>query len=97
MIAYIFEHIQWRSALINDFIAHVLGLASLGTDISEERADDFFAILDRDGDGEIDYTEFARWFGAGPPPPPMLPQVKAMQDAQAAARAGGVSHGRYMH
>ena len=25
--------------------------------------------FDKDGDGIVDYQEFARWFGAGPPPP----------------------------
>jgi hypothetical protein len=58
------------------------GLSSLGTDLTPEQVDDFFDILDQDGDGEIDYVEFAQWFGSGPPPPPALPQVKEMQANQ---------------
>ena len=42
-------------------------------------------MLDTDGDGEIDYQEFARWFGSGPPPPPMLPEVKMRIEAQVCA------------
>ena len=53
------------------------GLADLGAEVSAEQVADFFEILDQDGDGEIDYTEFAQWFGTGPPPPPALPQVVA--------------------
>ena len=36
-------------------------------------------MLDTDGDGEIDYEEFSRWFGSGPPPPPMTPCVACGQ------------------
>ena len=36
------------------------GLTALSTGISTAQADDFFDILDQNGDGEIDYTEFAR-------------------------------------
>eukprot|EP01043_Picozoa_sp_COSAG02_P099358 COSAG02_NODE_35468_length_468_cov_0.487805_1_plen_143_part_10 len=50
---------------------------------------DLVMILDKDGDGEIDYQEFARWFGRGAPPPPMLPQAKAAQQAQADRAASG--------
>ena len=39
------------------------GLASLNANVSAEQLADFFAILDTDGDGEISYLEFARWFG----------------------------------
>ena len=65
------------------------GLLSLGANISEGQIDDLVMILDKDGDGEIDYQEFARWFGRGAPPPPMLPQAKAAQEAQAERAAGG--------
>ena len=58
------------------------GLMSLGANVSEAQIDDLITILDKDGDGEIDYREFSLWFGAGPPPPPVLPQVKSMQDAR---------------
>ena len=41
-----------------------------------------FTLLDKDGGGDVDYAEFARWFGAGPPPAPMTPEVKARQAAR---------------
>ena len=56
-----------------------------GAAISDQQVADIFAILDADGGGGIDYQEFARWFGNGPPPPPMLPETKMRMDAQAAA------------
>ena len=58
------------------------GLLHLGAQISEAQVDDLIMILDKDGDGEIDYSEFARWFGRGAPPPPMLPQARAAAAAQ---------------
>ena len=58
------------------------GMRNLGADVSDDQLRDVMALLDKDGDGSIDYIEFSRWFGAGPPPPPMLPQVKAMEDAR---------------
>jgi Ca2+-binding EF-hand superfamily protein len=65
------------------------GLLSLGAKVTEAQIDDLITILDKDGDGEIDYQEFARWFGRGAPPPPMLPQAKAAQQAQAERTASG--------
>jgi hypothetical protein len=56
--------------------------------------DDLFDTLDRDGDGQIDYSEFATWFGVGPPPPPALPQARAMQAAQSAATVGAGAEDR---
>ena len=47
--------------------------------------EDLITILDSNGSGTVDYQEFSRWFGAGPPPPPMLPQMKSMQEAQASS------------
>ena len=46
-------------------------------------------MLDTDGDGEIDYEEFSRWFGAGPPPPPMTPEMafRAQMQQEAGARS----------
>ena len=67
------------------------GLASLGANVSEAQIDDLIMILDQDGDGEIDYQEFAAWFGAGPPPPPILPEVKARMDASEITPALGMS------
>ena len=61
------------------------GLASLGANVSEAQIDDLIMILDQDGDGEIDYQEFAAWFGSGPPPPPIMPEVQARIEAQASA------------
>jgi Ca2+-binding EF-hand superfamily protein len=58
-----------------------------GGNLAEQDIADMMILLDTDGDGSIDYQEFARWFGAGPPPPPMLPEVKSRLDAQ--AEAGG--------
>ena len=55
--------------------------------MTDAQIDDFFEMLDRDGDGEIDYQEFARWFGTGPPPAPMLPQAQRQMEAQEAAKA----------
>ena len=46
--------------------------------------EDLITILDDNDDGVIDYEEFSRWFGSGPPPPPMLPQAKAMEAAKQA-------------
>eukprot|EP01052_Picozoa_sp_SAG31_P029275 SAG31_NODE_2897_length_4936_cov_3.814348_3_plen_406_part_00 len=40
------------------------------------------ARCDKDGDGEIDYPEFARWFGRGAPPAPPTPEVLARQAAK---------------
>ena len=60
-----------------------------GAPIDDAQIDDIFALLDKDGDGSIDYQEFARWFGAGPPPPPMLPEIKLRLDAQ--QDAGGAA------
>ena len=65
------------------------GLLALGAQISEAQIEDLIMILDKDGDGEIDYQEFARWFGRGPPPPPMLPQAKAAEQARADRVASG--------
>ena len=59
------------------------GLLSLGANVSEAQIEDLITLLDKDGDGEIDYQEFARWFGRGAPPPPMLPQAKAAEQAKA--------------
>ena len=39
-------------------------------------------VHDKDGGGDIDYTEFARWFGRGPPPPPMTQEMRARIDAR---------------
>ena len=36
------------------------GLVSLGIEMSDARLADIVALLDRDHDGSIDYTEFAR-------------------------------------
>ena len=58
------------------------GLKSLGAEIEPQQLDDLIAILDKDGDGSIDYSEFARWFGAGPPPPPELPEVRGREEAR---------------
>lgn len=63
-----------------------------GPAISDQQVKDIFAILDADGDGGIDYQEFARWFGNGPPPPPMLPETKSRMDAQKAAGAQSQEH-----
>lgn len=63
-----------------------------GPAITDQQVKDIFAILDADGDGGIDYQEFARWFGNGPPPPPMLPETKARMDAQAAAGGQSQEH-----
>ena len=66
------------------------GLAKLDVGVTPAEVNDFFDILDRDGDGEIDYSEFARWFGKGAPPPPVLPQVRDMEIAkQEAMESGG--------
>ena len=61
------------------------GLKNLGAELSEVQQADLVALLDKDGDGSIDYVEFARWFGSGPPPPPALPEVTARSEARAAA------------
>ena len=63
------------------------GLKSLGAEIEPQQLDDLIAILDKDGDGSIDYSEFARWFGAGPPPPPELPEVREREEARENAGA----------
>ena len=61
------------------------GLLALGAQITEEQVDDLVTILDKDGSGEIDYHEFGRWFGRGPPPAPPTPEVKARQEARTAS------------
>jgi len=61
------------------------GLTKLGAQLSASQLDDLISILDKDGDGTIDYVEFARWFGAGPPPPPVLPEVALREEAREAA------------
>ena len=58
------------------------GLQGLGAGLSEQTVDDMFSMLDLDGDGLIELAEFGRWFGAGPPPAPMLPEVEARQRAK---------------
>jgi hypothetical protein len=58
------------------------GLLSLGANISEVHVEDLITMLDNDGSGEINYTEFARWFGRGPPPPPMTQEMRARIDAR---------------
>ena len=60
------------------------GLTSLGATLSATQVTDLITMLDKDGDGSIDYVEFARWFGAGPPPAPMLPEMRARLDAREA-------------
>ena len=65
------------------------GLASLGAAVSEQTIEDMFSMLDKDGDGSVEYMEFARWFGAGPPPAPTTPEVKARQQAIAASPRNG--------
>ena len=62
------------------------GLAGLGATLSMQQLEDLITILDTDGDGSIDYQEFARWFGAGPPPPPVMPEMKARDEAKVRPR-----------
>ena len=56
-----------------------------GTTVTDDQIADMMTLLDKDGDGEIDYQEFARWFGSGPPPAPMLPEVKMRMEARTGA------------
>jgi Ca2+-binding EF-hand superfamily protein len=65
------------------------GLAAVGSEVSDSAVSDIMSILDKDGDGSIDYSEFAWWFGTGPPPPPASPEVKAREEAKAAAADAG--------
>lgn len=53
--------------------------------LSDQDISDMMMLLDSDGDVEIDYQEFAAWFGSGPPPPPIMPEVQARIEAQASA------------
>eukprot|EP01052_Picozoa_sp_SAG31_P060047 SAG31_NODE_19269_length_607_cov_1.496063_1_plen_85_part_10 len=46
----------------------------VGSSLTDEQISDMMVLLDKDGDGEIDYREFARWFGRGPPPAPPTPE-----------------------
>ena len=57
-------------------------LVSLGAaDITEAQLDELIRVLDTDGSGQVDYTEFARWLGqptAAAPPP----EVRAREEAR---------------
>jgi hypothetical protein len=66
-----------------DYGEFARGLKSLGAELDQQQLDDLITILDTDGNGTIDYSEFAKWFGAGPPPPPMLPEVALRESARA--------------
>ena len=44
------------------------GLARLNLGLSAQQVEDLLAVLDRNGDGRIDYSEFEQQFGDGPRP-----------------------------
>ena len=64
-----------------------IGLARMEFPVDDAQLQDFFTLLDRDGDGEISILEFARWFGTGPPPAPIAPEVIARQKARKEAES----------
>ena len=68
------------------------GLSTLGLDIPGQLVVDIFTLLDKDGGGDVEYMEFARWFGAGPPPAPLTPEVRSRQKARAAMSYDMASH-----
>ena len=67
------------------------GMRRLGVDVDDEALQSMFSVLDSDGDGHVQYAEFAQWFGAGPPPAP--PPLEAHAHAEQIAAAGGAMGG----
>ena len=41
------------------------GLAGLGVQLPADQREAMLDMLDKDGDGDIDYEEFVRWFKGG--------------------------------
>ena len=69
----------------------LFGMRRLGVDVDDEALQSMFSVLDSDGDGHVQYAEFAQWFGAGPPPAP--PPLEAHAHAEQIAAAGGAMGG----
>ena len=57
-----------------------------GFELEKGTADDVFAMLDKDGDGFIDFVEFTAWFGSGAPPVPVSAEVKERIKSSVRAR-----------